>query len=39
MPGTATDDALCSDVLIENNTFTDLYRAVGSHSTSRWSVL
>lgn len=32
MPGTATDDALCSDVLIENNTFTDLYRAVGSHS-------
>lgn len=32
MPGTTSDDALCSDVLIENNTFTDLYRAVGSHS-------
>lgn len=33
MPGCEVyDDALCQNVLIKNNTFTELYRAIGTHS-------
>lgn len=33
MPGCEVyDDARCQNVLIKNNTFTELYRAIGTHS-------